>query len=127
MTPPFLLRGDPTAHFRSASQPAVPTLPANRPTRSPHAAPTPTRLTPSRRTTRSACLACGARGSGALSSARRMMNADEIAAENFSGKVSPAWVRKTVAPQHKKTFGRSTVLWYEDDVISWMNTRGSAR
>ena len=55
------------------------------------------------------------------------MRADQIATEFFSGNVSPAWVRKAVAPQHKMTFGRSTVLWYEHDVSSWLETRGSAR
>jgi hypothetical protein len=54
-----------------------------------------------------------------------MMNAREIAADLFAGKVTARWVRDTVPG--KMTFARSTVLWYRDDVLAWIDEqRGAA-
>jgi hypothetical protein len=48
----------------------------------------------------------------------RLLTAEQVAAELFSGTVSPAWVRRHVP--HKIVLGHSTVRWYELDVLEWI-------
>lgn len=56
----------------------------------------------------------------------RLMTAAEIRTELFSGAVSEWWIRKHVAPAHKITLGRSTVVWHEYDVRDWLLNQRSA-
>lgn len=51
----------------------------------------------------------------------RLMTAEQVAAELFSGTVSPAWVRRNVPG--KIVLGHSTVRWYELDVRRWLAER----
>ncbi|HXL33683.1 MAG TPA: hypothetical protein VN953_02065 [Gemmatimonadales bacterium] len=53
----------------------------------------------------------------------RLLTAAQVAAEVFSGTVSPAWVRRHVP--HKVVLGHSTVRWYELDVRAWVAERRS--
>ncbi len=50
----------------------------------------------------------------------RMMNAVEIAAELYSGTVDAAWVLENVP--NKMKFGHRTVRWYEQDVLSFIES-----
>lgn len=52
----------------------------------------------------------------------RLLNANKIAQELFSETVSPRWVRQNVAPEAKMVLGHSTVLWWEQDVIDWLES-----
>ena len=49
------------------------------------------------------------------------MNADQIAEVIFNKTVSPRWVRQVVAPTMKMALGHSTVVWWERDVLNWLN------
>ena len=49
---------------------------------------------------------------------QRLMNAKQIAQEIFNRHVSPEWVRRNVPG--KIRLGHSTVMWYERDVIDWI-------
>lgn len=51
----------------------------------------------------------------------RLMNARQIADEILGGHVSPEWVRRNVPG--KITLGHSTVMWHEDEVWEWVNSR----
>jgi hypothetical protein len=51
----------------------------------------------------------------------RLLTAAQVAAELFSGTVSPAWVRRHVPG--KLVLGHSTVRWYELDVRAWIASR----
>jgi|GEM_PF-3368866 len=51
----------------------------------------------------------------------RLLNADQIATTIFNQPQRSKWVRQTVAPTKKITLGRSTVFWWEQDVIDWIN------
>lgn len=50
----------------------------------------------------------------------RMMNAAVIAAEIYEGQVSAKWVLANVP--NKMKFGHRTVLWYEQDVIAFIES-----
>jgi hypothetical protein len=47
-----------------------------------------------------------------------------VAADVFSGTVSPSWVRRHVEP--KVVLGHSTVRWYRDDARAWLASRRRA-
>jgi hypothetical protein len=49
-----------------------------------------------------------------------MMNAAQIATELYHGQVDPKWVLANVP--HKMKFGHRTVLWYEQDVIAFIES-----
>lgn len=49
----------------------------------------------------------------------RLLNAAEVA--DLIGGVSDAWVRRNVP--HKVELGHSTVRWFKDDVLSWLESR----
>ena len=51
----------------------------------------------------------------------RLMNAQQIADELFHGHVTAAWVRRNLPG--KIVLGHSTVCWYEDDVLRWIQDR----
>lgn len=51
----------------------------------------------------------------------RLLTASQVAAELFSGTVSPAWVRRHVPA--KVVLGHSTVRWFELDVRAWQESR----
>jgi hypothetical protein len=51
----------------------------------------------------------------------RLMNGKQIAENIFNNTVSSQWVRRNVAPEKKITLGRSTVMWWERDVIAWLD------
>jgi len=50
----------------------------------------------------------------------RLLTPAQVAAL-IGGRVSAAWVRRTVP--HKVQLGHSTVRWYEADVLAWLETR----
>ena len=56
----------------------------------------------------------------------RLLDAREIAREIFRETVSPDWVKRNVAPDRKLRLGHSTVRWWENDVLTWINQRGTA-
>ncbi len=47
-----------------------------------------------------------------------LMNARDVASQLFSGKVSSKWVKQNVPNRVK--LGHSTVLWYRDDVLAFI-------
>ncbi|UCG88820.1 MAG: hypothetical protein JSW71_09910 [Gemmatimonadota bacterium] len=49
----------------------------------------------------------------------RLLNAAEVA--DLIGGVSAAWVRRNVP--YKVPLGHSTVRWFKDDVLSWLESR----
>ena len=49
----------------------------------------------------------------------RLLDAKQIAAELFYDHVSPEWVRRNVPD--KISLGHSTVVWYEFDVLDYIN------
>ena len=49
----------------------------------------------------------------------RLLTPAEVA--ELIGGVSPAWVRRNVP--YKVPLGHSTVRWFEDDVLSWLESR----
>ncbi len=53
----------------------------------------------------------------------RLFTAAEIRKNILGGAVSEWWIRRHVAPQAKITLGRSTVVWYEHDVYTWIEER----
>lgn len=50
-----------------------------------------------------------------------LMSAVDVARECFDGKVSPKWVKEHVP--HKVRLGHSTVLWYRDDVLAFIESQ----
>jgi hypothetical protein len=50
-----------------------------------------------------------------------LLTAEQVADECFSGTVKPKWVRENVPG--KMTFGHSTVRWYRDDVLAYIESR----
>ncbi len=56
----------------------------------------------------------------------RLLSAAQIRMEIFQGTVSEWWVRRRVAPQRKLRLGRSTVRWFEQDVLEWLAGREAA-
>ena len=50
-----------------------------------------------------------------------LMSAEEVADVCFSGTVRPKWVRENVP--HKIQLGHSTVRWYRDDVLAYIESR----
>lgn len=50
----------------------------------------------------------------------RIMFAAEIAKEVFAGLRTEAWVRRFVAPAAKLRLGHATVVWFEADVMAWL-------
>jgi hypothetical protein len=57
----------------------------------------------------------------------RLLNASKIARDLFSETVSPRWVRQNVAPEAKLVLGHSTVVWWEQDVIEWLESARGTR
>ena len=49
----------------------------------------------------------------------RLLTPAEVA--DLIGGVSAAWVRRNVP--HKVELGHSTVRWFKDDVLSWLESR----
>ena len=49
----------------------------------------------------------------------RLLTPAEVA--ELIGGVSDAWVRRNVP--HKVELGHSTVRWFKDDVLSWLESR----
>ena len=49
----------------------------------------------------------------------RMMNAEEVAAEIFSGNVTPHWIRDTLRAGRVR-LGHRTTLWEENAVRRWL-------
>lgn len=53
----------------------------------------------------------------------RLMTARQIALEIFCDPKRERWVRQTVAPETRYTFGHSTVMWRELDVVEWVESK----
>ena len=50
----------------------------------------------------------------------RLMTAHEVSREIFGSYRPPEWVRRNVPG--KISFGHSTVMWYQKDVIEWIKS-----
>lgn len=50
-----------------------------------------------------------------------LMTAEQVAEVCFSGSVKPKWVRENVP--HKVRLGHSTVRWYRDDVLAYIESQ----
>ena len=57
----------------------------------------------------------------------RLMNAMQVATIVFNGGRSAQWVRRTVAPEKKVRLGHSTLLWWECDVLEWIDRQSSSK
>lgn len=57
----------------------------------------------------------------------RLLTAAQVAEFIFNNTCSPQWVRRTVAPEHKVRLGHSTVRWWENDVLAWLDRQGYAK
>lgn len=51
----------------------------------------------------------------------RLLTAQQIATEIFNMPSRERWVRQTVAPAKKIRLGHSSVFWWEQDVLDWIN------
>lgn len=51
----------------------------------------------------------------------RLLFTDEVRREFFHDRKSAWWVRRNVAPNQKIRLGHSTVAWYEEDIVAWLN------
>lgn len=63
-----------------------------------------------------------AQGSAELPKPRGpLMNAETVARECFDSQVGAKWVKQNVP--NKVRLGHSTVLWFRDDVLEWIQKR----
>jgi len=53
----------------------------------------------------------------------RLLTADEVALDLFCGQRTGQWVRETISFGNRA--GHRTVLWYELDVINWIDARAN--
>lgn len=58
-----------------------------------------------------------------LTSRGRLLTARQIATEIFSDPKRERWVRQTVAPESRLILGHSTVMWWEQDVLNWLDSK----
>jgi hypothetical protein len=57
----------------------------------------------------------------------RLLFTDDVRREFFHDRKSAWWIRRTVAPNKKIRLGHSTVAWYEDDIVAWLDALKGVR
>lgn len=53
----------------------------------------------------------------------RLLSANQIAVELFDDASKERWIRQSLAPEARMTLGSSTVVWWELDVLEWLQTK----